>query len=854
MNYPFWLLTTWGGGFFIALIAVVHVYVAHFAVGGGFFLVLTERLGLNSGDQGVLDYTRRHTKFFLLLTMVFGGLTGVAIWLTISLLQPAATSLLIHNFLFGWATEWVCFLVEIVSLLVYYYTFGKLAPRQHQAVGWVYCAMAWLSLAIVGGIISFMLTPGAWLTSGDFWDGFFNPSFLPSVAFRTCLALVLAGVYGLITATAVREPALRLRLTRWCALWLLLPFLLMLASGWWYFAALPALPRQMILRQNPEMAPVLAILYLCAAALFLGGLALVLRLPRGPARGLSALLLVIGLFYLGSFEWLREAGRRPYIIPGHLYATSLPPGQMAQARQQGLLKLAKWSRHKEVTPDNQLAAGQDLHNLLCSPCHSLGGPMNDLKRRSAKYGLVGMDSQLDGMGKLLGYMPPFAGTLAERRALAAYIVRGVLGRQDEPQSYAPPQLPAPAPAFDAKQDQYMLLAWPERNLTAFSEAEPAWVLLPPGNGLRALLIKRGESPELVSQEVAVGYRLEQGPSTLAGLLAWQPDSACYAAEGIAASPYPAGGGFSPYPLASLEAKDLANGRLLAATSLPLPSSSEMGCKNCHGGDWRREGLAGIAPATAQDVLSVHDRISHTRLKAQAQAGQTVRCAACHADPAQAAPGDGQRLNLSAAMHGFHANYLSQRGAEACGLCHPSDPAGATRAYRGLHLAMGLTCVECHGSLEDLALGLLKGQGDRPQADKLGAHLEARAVASRDQIKPRQPWLSQPDCLACHQDFGPPQTTGAFNAWVDKPGELFHRRGDQAGVRCAACHGPAHALYPARNPYGALRDLIQPRQYQGNALPLGGERNCRLCHGVDMDSEAHHPNSLRPPRSISPELP
>jgi cytochrome bd-type quinol oxidase subunit 1 len=232
MNYPFWQLTTWGGGFFIALIAVVHVYVAHFAVGGGLFLVLTERLGLKSGDQGVLDYTRRHTKFFLLLTMVFGGLTGVAIWLTISLLQPAATSLLIHRFLFGWATEWVCFLGEIVALLVYYYTFGKMAPRQHQAVGWIYFAMAWLSLAIVGGIISFMLTPGQWLASGDFWDGFFNPSFLPSVAFRTCLALVLAGVYGLVTATAVPEPGLRLRLTRWCAGWLLLPFLLMLASGW----------------------------------------------------------------------------------------------------------------------------------------------------------------------------------------------------------------------------------------------------------------------------------------------------------------------------------------------------------------------------------------------------------------------------------------------------------------------------------------------------------------------------------------------------------------------------------------------------------------------------------------------
>lgn len=43
MNYPVWELTTYGGGFLIALIAVVHVLVSHFAVGGGAFLVLLEK-------------------------------------------------------------------------------------------------------------------------------------------------------------------------------------------------------------------------------------------------------------------------------------------------------------------------------------------------------------------------------------------------------------------------------------------------------------------------------------------------------------------------------------------------------------------------------------------------------------------------------------------------------------------------------------------------------------------------------------------------------------------------------------------------------------------------------------------
>ena len=42
MNYPVWDLTTFGGGFLIAFIAVVHVLVSHFAVGGGLFLVALE--------------------------------------------------------------------------------------------------------------------------------------------------------------------------------------------------------------------------------------------------------------------------------------------------------------------------------------------------------------------------------------------------------------------------------------------------------------------------------------------------------------------------------------------------------------------------------------------------------------------------------------------------------------------------------------------------------------------------------------------------------------------------------------------------------------------------------------------
>jgi hypothetical protein len=42
MNYPVWDVA-FGAGLLMAGISILHVFVSHFAVGGGLFLVLTEK-------------------------------------------------------------------------------------------------------------------------------------------------------------------------------------------------------------------------------------------------------------------------------------------------------------------------------------------------------------------------------------------------------------------------------------------------------------------------------------------------------------------------------------------------------------------------------------------------------------------------------------------------------------------------------------------------------------------------------------------------------------------------------------------------------------------------------------------
>ena len=150
MNYPFWDVPHLGGGWVIGLIAIFHVMVSHFAIGGGFYLVLAETKARRENRPDWLRVLQGHSKFFLILTGVFGAATGVAIWFAIGLANPEATSALIHNFVFAWAIEWVFFMVELTTAAVYYYTWNRIPDSLHLKVGWVYAIASFFTLFIDG--------------------------------------------------------------------------------------------------------------------------------------------------------------------------------------------------------------------------------------------------------------------------------------------------------------------------------------------------------------------------------------------------------------------------------------------------------------------------------------------------------------------------------------------------------------------------------------------------------------------------------------------------------------------------------------------------------------------------------
>jgi mono/diheme cytochrome c family protein len=431
MNYPVWYLPETGGGFLIALIAVLHVFVSHFAVGGGLYLIYAEKKGLRENSPAILEFVKKHARFFILLTMVFGSITGVGIWFIIALVNPAATSLLIHNFVFGWAAEWVFFLVEIAAAFVYFYTFGRMDSATHIKVGWVYFIAAWMSLFLINGIIGVMLTPGLWAENMDFWVGFFNPSFFPSLFFRTFIAVMIAACYGYYSASFVKDIDVRMSMTRFSAKWALVAMFLMIPSAIWYISVLPEAAHALVMGKSPTIAGMMPwglIGIIGVLVIMLGG---GIYRPRFNTKPVAVLSLFCALAIMGSFEWIREAARRPYVINEVMYSNSILKSNAEKLNTEGYLRNALWVENKELNDDNMMQAGEELFIQQCYACHTIDGINNDIVAASQNMSFRALTKYIDKIHERRYFMPPFFGTDVEKKALATYIAGGLLGKEIE---------------------------------------------------------------------------------------------------------------------------------------------------------------------------------------------------------------------------------------------------------------------------------------------------------------------------------------------------------------------------------------------------------------------------------------
>ena len=446
MNYPFWDIPLLGSGWVIGIIAIFHVMISQFAVGGGLYLPMAERKAMRMGDKQMsaewLKQLASHSKFFLILTAVFGTVSGVGIWFAIGLTHPEATSTLIHNFVFGWAMEWVFFIVELTTIAVYYYTWGRIDPKLHLKVGWVYAGASVFTLIIINGILSFMLTPGdTWIAvagtgqeAGKFWNAFFNPTYWPSLFLRTCVSISLAGVWALITASRIdgdKHPALKESKVKWSVQWLVPSFVAMPFLMIWYYMMIPASQQALLtlgidtINAGTFSAVTRMALVIIVTSATIVGVAYYLAYRNPLEFNLSHALsiLLLALIATGAGEYSREMLRKPFVIGRWMYSNGVRVNNVAHLNDTGYLPNSEWIWNGSAS---SYSHGEAIFRGECGSCHTLAGyrSLNALlagRDRANIANFITMLHEHKSDSPYRRFMPPMVGTKQDVDDLADYL-------------------------------------------------------------------------------------------------------------------------------------------------------------------------------------------------------------------------------------------------------------------------------------------------------------------------------------------------------------------------------------------------------------------------------------------------
>ena len=454
MDFPVFHLDILGNRGLIAVIAVLHVLINHgLAVGMMPLVACMEWYGHRKQDPRWDRLAYRILFVSFLVTTTVGALTGVGIWLSVSLVNPYSIGSLIRVFFWAWFVEWLVFITEVCLILAYTLTWKSwregAAKRRHIRLGFALGLFSWITMAIIVSILGFMMDPGNWLSENTLLSGFGNPVYLPQLAFRTPLAAAMAGIIALflIPFFVKRDDPFRNEATRAVGIWTLLFAPFVVAGGYWYYSVVPAAMKDNLAVSTLTLqfsgwlddflwivlATVVAILVIVQIAIKRPGL-----LPRVA----TVVPLVAILWLTGHFERVREFIRKPYIIGQYMYANGLRVEDYALLQRDGVLAYATYSNplteaEKRFVPASlpeadrtaalaRLQKGKDVFMDTCSRCHTTHGVNGVAGHLQRMFGDARWTPDLTAdyvanMHNAQPYMPPFPGSKDELGLLATYL-------------------------------------------------------------------------------------------------------------------------------------------------------------------------------------------------------------------------------------------------------------------------------------------------------------------------------------------------------------------------------------------------------------------------------------------------
>lgn len=440
-DYPIFEMPFVGHRLLFAFDAILHVFISHgAAVGGSIVLVLMQRLAIKNNDRlwDELAYKILFT-FFILATAV-GALTGIGIWIHINIINPAAIGALLRVFFWKWFIEWIVFNIEMIFLLWWFLTWktsplGTPAKSKHYNLGLTYAVASWFTMAIITAILGFMMTPGNWLVSyfpakPDYVAALFNPSWFPSLGFRTFFSIAWAAAASMFLAWffTKNDGELRQRAMKFFGKIILVCVPIFLAFGYWYYTQFPQAAKDLfwmgaITRRMAAHPEYFYYLTFGLTGLVAIGVLTMYAAPRRAPLFMAFFVLLGSMGLLAEFERIREFVRKPYIIYNYMYANGVRVADVPYLNKDGYLKHAAFvpPEFRVVTDGNRLTAGKYIYQMQCRYCHTENG-INSIKARVKGLDEAAIFARIGSLNSpATPFMPPFTGTEAERHALAAFL-------------------------------------------------------------------------------------------------------------------------------------------------------------------------------------------------------------------------------------------------------------------------------------------------------------------------------------------------------------------------------------------------------------------------------------------------
>lgn len=452
-DYPIFEMPFIGQRLLMAINAIIHVYVSHGgAVGGSVVLAALAWWANRKNDMEAYNLIFKVVMVFFIISTSVGALTGIGMWIHANILSPNAIGGLIRVFFWKWFIEWIVFNFEVVLLLLLFMTWKKNQATKEGRnktvrIGVYYAISSWLTMVIITAILAFMLTPNfdgqPWVDpevfpgNVDYNNALFNPTWWPSLAFRTftsiAFAASLAIMWTWIIATFSKNEAdkeAKARIIKFLAGIMMITVPISALFGYWYLTEIPAaalsmIPTAVMTRAFEDRFD---LMYLMAIGV--GGAIVVTTIIAylSPKRMpyIAASLMVAGfLIFWGYEERVREFIRKPFLIYNYMYSNGIRLTDVPYLNKVGILEHAVFldEKTKVVVDDksNIVDVGKSVFQIECRICHTENG-INGLKGLTAGWSHDAIRNRLNNLpGGGTPYMPPFVGTDAEKDALAAYL-------------------------------------------------------------------------------------------------------------------------------------------------------------------------------------------------------------------------------------------------------------------------------------------------------------------------------------------------------------------------------------------------------------------------------------------------